>query len=171
MNSLERLGRRLSSILLTVATLMLVCIVAINAVNVTGRYVFASAIGWSEEVMQFLMIACVFFAFVEVTIDQEHIRMDVMVRLLPRPFRRLFSVLGNSILVGSCALIVAAGLPVIFKLYQFGQTSDAAEIPVFIPQLAVPIGFGISALLLLFKLRHWGDAFEACEETPNHAQK
>ena len=142
---------------------MLLLIVAINALNVTARYVFGHAFGWSEEVMQFLMIACVFFALVDVTLKRDHIRMDMVVRMFPKPVQHFFSVLGNLVLVGCCALVVVAGAPIVLKLYQFGQTSDAAEIPVFIPQLAVPIGLSIAGLLLLLKIGSWGRDFDPVE--------
>ena len=161
MNRLERFGHAVSASLLKVATAMLLLIVAINALNVTGRYVFGHAFGWSEEAMQFLMIGCVFLAFVEVTYQRDHIRMDMVVRLLPQLAQRVLSIISNLVLLGCCALIVVAGVPVVWKLYEFGQTSDAAELPVFIPQLFVPFGLAAAGLLLLLRLRSWGKDFDA----------
>lgn len=161
MNKLERWTQAVSTVLLAAATVMLLAIVAINAMNVTGRYVFGHAFAWAEEVMQFLMIACVFFAFVDVTLKREHIRMDIVVRMLPVALQRLFSVLCNLMLLGVCGTVVIFGAPIVWKLYEFGQTSDAAEIKVFIPQLVVPVGLAAAAIVLLLRLRHWGEDFEA----------
>ena len=161
MKKLERLTQAVSATLLGLATVMLLLIVAINAANVTGRYVFGHAFGWSEEIMQYLMIGCVFFAFVDVTLKRDHIRMDIVVRMLPVPLRRVFSVLGNLVLLGCCIVVVVAGAPIVWKLYQFGQTSDAAEVKVYIPQLAVPIGLAAAALVLLLRIPSWGNDFQA----------
>ena len=58
---------------------MLVASVAINFVNIIGRYVFSVSITWAEEAMLFLMIGCVFLAAGPVGYLGRHIRMDVVV--------------------------------------------------------------------------------------------
>ena len=39
------------------------------------------------------------------------------------------------------------------QLFEFNQRSDAAEIPVAIPQSAIPIGFALVAIALI--VREW----------------
>jgi TRAP-type C4-dicarboxylate transport system permease small subunit len=167
MTKLERWTQAASAKLLALATVMLLLIVAINALNVIGRYVFGYAFGWSEEIMLYLMIASVFFAFADVTLKRDHIRMDIVVRMLPVPLQRGFSVLGNCVLLGCFAVVVAFGSPIVWKLYEFGQTSVAAEIKVYIPQLAVPFGLAAAGLFLLFKISSWGNDFEASTSQEN----
>lgn len=152
MNRLLRAGHFLSDGLLSLAALMLASIVGINAVNVIGRYVFSSALAWGEEVMLFLMIAGVFLAFVKVTIERDHIRMDLLLRMLPHRVRIWLEALVDAAVALTCATIVVVGAPIIAKLYQFRQTSDASGLPIFIPQLSVPLGLGLAAFFLLLSL-------------------
>jgi len=132
-----------------VSTILLVAIVAINGVNVVGRYVFSSPISWGEEIMLFLMIVGVFLATPAVTWDGAHIRMDLLAKALPTTIRRILEALADLISLGVAGLMVYVGVPIVLRLLEFNQRSDAAEIPVFIPQSAIPIGFALVAIALI----------------------
>ena len=132
-----------------VSTIMLVVIVAINGVNVAGRYLFSSPISWGEEVMLFLMIVGVFLATPAVTWDGAHIRMDLLVRALPTRIRRYFEALADLVSLAVAGLMVYVSVPIVKQLIAYGQVSDAAEIPVAIPQGAIPIGFALVAVALI----------------------
>ena len=62
---------------------MLVASVGINFANIIGRYFLSVSLSWAEEVMLFLMIGCVFLGAAPVGWMGRHIRMDVVVSLLP----------------------------------------------------------------------------------------
>ena len=74
---------------LVIAALSLLCIVAINGVNVVARYFFGSPFSWAEELMLFLMILGVFTGAVAVTWRNLHIRIDTIVDELTQVGRRL----------------------------------------------------------------------------------
>ena len=132
-----------------VSTLLLAGIVAINGVNVAGRYLFNSPISWGEEVMLFMMIGGVFFAIPAVTWDGAHIRMDLLAKALPVTIRRILEALADLISLAIAALMVYVSVPIVLRLFEFDQRSDAAEIPVAIPQGAIPIGFALVAVALI----------------------
>lgn len=72
-----------------VSGVLLACSVALNLVNILGRYFFSVSIPWAEEVMLFFMVGCVFTGCCAVAWEGRHIRMDVVVGMLParpRPF-------------------------------------------------------------------------------------
>ena len=139
----------ITNALVVIATVILIAIVIINGVNVVGRYVFSSPLAWGEEVMLFLMIPGVFLATPAVTWDGAHIRMDLLVRSLPLRFRRLLEAVADLTSLGIAGLMVYVSVPIVLQLLQFDQRSDAAEIPVAIPQGAVPIGFTLVAIALI----------------------
>lgn len=132
-----------------VSTLLLAGIVAINGANVVGRYLFSSPISWGEEVMLFMMIVGVFFATPAVTWDGAHIRMDLLAKALPATIRRLLEGLADFISLAVAALMVYVSVPIVLRLFEFDQRSNAAEIPVAIPQGAIPIGFALVAVALI----------------------
>lgn len=149
MGMVRRVVALVTRTLQVVSTVFLVVIVAINGVNVVGRYVFSSPISWGEEVMLFLMIVGVFLATPAVTWDGAHIRMDLLVRAFPGKARRLFEALADLASLGMAGLMVYVSVPIVLRLIEFNQRSDAAEIPVAIPQGAVPIGFALVAIALV----------------------
>jgi TRAP-type C4-dicarboxylate transport system permease small subunit len=163
------IARRVTSVttrtLQVVSTIILVVIVAINGVNVVGRYVFSSPISWGEEVMLYLMIVGVFIAVPAVTWDGAHLRMDLLARALPPLGRRIIETLADLISLAVAGLFVYVSVPIVLQLAEFNQRSDAAEIPVAIPQSAIPIGFALVAIALI--VREWsGKAAEDAARPP-----
>lgn len=166
---IKGIARRVTSVttrtLQVISTIILVVIVAINGVNVVGRYVFSSPISWGEEVMLYLMIVAVFLAVPAVTWDGAHLRMDLLGRALPPLARRVIETLTDLISLGVAGLFVYVSVPIVLQLFAFNQRSDAAEIPVAIPQSAIPIGFALVAIALI--VREWsGKAAEDAARPP-----
>jgi TRAP-type C4-dicarboxylate transport system permease small subunit len=147
-----RAMRALVSVAQIVAGVMLAAIVIINAANVAGRYVFSKPIDWAEEVMLFLMIGGVFLSNIGISLDGAHIRMDVLLRALPPLGRRLLDLLADLLTIAVAVTLAWVGSDVVSMLAQFGQTSDAAGIPVAIPQSVIPLSFGLTALALIVRL-------------------
>jgi TRAP-type C4-dicarboxylate transport system permease small subunit len=122
----------LMTILRTVAGVLLVGSVIVNFANIIGRYFFSVSIQWAEEVMLFLMIGCVFLNCGLVGWSGRQIRMDAIVSLLPRLLRQ--------------------DQPVVSMLAELDQRSQAANIPLVLPQAMLPIGFLLMALLVGIRL-------------------
>lgn len=139
---------RLTNVTQFLATLLLVCIVAINTANVIGRYVFSAPIGWAEEVMLYFLIGAVFLTFVKITRDAAHVRMDMLVRSMPRRFRIAMETAVDAITMLVCLTAVYAGAPIVMKLIEFDQRSDSSHIPMALPQGVIPFGFACAALVL-----------------------
>ncbi len=130
------------------ATVMLICIVAINTFNVIGRYVFSAPIGWAEEVMLYLLIGAVFLTFVRITHQAAHVRMDILLRALPSRFRIAVETAADVITMLVCLTAVYAGAPIVMKFVEFDQRSDSSHIPLAIPQGLLPFGFACAALVI-----------------------
>jgi TRAP-type C4-dicarboxylate transport system permease small subunit len=145
----RRVIEAVNRVLTVVSTLLLVAIVAINGVNVAGRYLFSSPISWGEEIMLFMMIVGVFLATPAVTWDGAHIRMDLVAKALPVGMRRMLEALADFASLAVAVLMVYVGVPIVLRLVEFNQRSDAADIPVALPQSAIPLGFTLVAIALI----------------------
>ena len=141
-----------------IAALLLVGSVAINFANIIGRYFFAVSLQWAEEVMLFLMIGCVFLGTGLVGWGGKHIRMDVIVSLFPPPVRRAFELFADVVTIATSLAVAVFAWPVITMLAQFDQRSQAANIPLVIPQAMLPIGLSLMALLIAMRLILQGTA-------------
>jgi TRAP-type C4-dicarboxylate transport system permease small subunit len=148
---------------------MLIAIVAINAANVIGRYLLSAPIAWAEEVMLYLMFGAVFLCNPAVTWDGAHIRMDVVARALPRGIRRVLEAIADVVSFIVAALLVYASVPIVVQLFEFDQRSDAANVPMALPQGTIPLGFALAALALVARElsgKAARDAAAGAEESP-----
>jgi TRAP-type C4-dicarboxylate transport system permease small subunit len=149
---LRRGAAALMAVLRVAAGAMLVASVSINFANIIGRYVFSVSLSWAEEAMLFLMIGCVFLAAGPVGWMGRHIRMDVIVSMLPPRARWAFELFSDLVTIATCILIAVFAWPVMTMLAELDQRSDTANIPLVIPQAVVPVGLVLMAALIAVRL-------------------
>ena len=151
-DALRQTAAALMTALRIAAGVMLVASVGINFANIIGRYFLSVSLSWAEEAMLFLMIGCVFLAAGPIGWMGRHIRMDVLVSLLPPRGRALFEIFSDLVTIATCIALAVFAWPVMTMLAELDQRSDAANIPLVIPQAAVPIGLLLMALLIAVRL-------------------
>ncbi len=137
--------RILTAVLLLISVLL-------NFSNVIGRYVFDAPISSAEEVMLFLLVAIVFLGNSVVAWEGKQIRMDVFLTALPDSLRRALDVAADLAAIVVGVILIVLGWPVVEMLAEFDQRSQVADIPLAIPQALVPIGLGVTALLVAARL-------------------
>lgn len=145
-------ARALMAFLRVASGALLIGSVAVNFANIIGRYFFSVSIQWAEEVMLFLMIGCVFLNCGLVGWSGRQIRMDAIVSLLPRPLRSIVELVCEVVLVVTCIGVAALAWPVVSMLAELDQRSQAANIPLVLPQAMLPIGFLLMAFLVAVRL-------------------
>ena len=135
-----------------VAGLCMLAAIGINFANVVGRYLFNAPIFWAEEAMIFLIIWCVFLAFVSITATSEHLKMDILSTSLSKPVASALNRIGLALGVVAMMFLSWQSFQAIAKLWRFDMRSIALEIPMVIPHAAVITGFTLSAFAALFLL-------------------
>jgi C4-dicarboxylate transporter DctQ subunit len=163
---LMRLIRSLLAIIRVLAGVLLICSVALNFANIIGRYFFHASISWGEEAMLFFMVGCVFLGSGAVTWSGRHIRMDIVVRLMPEKIRAALDLFSELVFLGTAIALVIFAWPTVKQLAAFDQRSLAANIPLAIPQAMIPIGLAIIAVMVAARLLtgQWRDR----SDTPGH---
>jgi TRAP-type C4-dicarboxylate transport system permease small subunit len=78
--------------------------------------------------------------------------MDVILHALPPALHRAFDIAADLTMIAVCVILIVLGWPAVQMLADFDQRSQAAEIPMVIPQALVPIGLGLNALLVGVRL-------------------
>jgi TRAP-type C4-dicarboxylate transport system permease small subunit len=144
--------RSLLAVTRTAAGICLISSVALNFVNIIGRYFFSVSIPWAEEIMLFLMVGCVFTGCCAVAWEGRQIRMDVVIGLLPARVRLFLDVLSELALIAAAILVTIFAWPVITQLAAFDERSQAANFPLVIPQAMIPIGYTLMALFVAMRL-------------------
>ena len=149
--------RALVSLLRILAGVLLVASVSLNFANVIGRYFFNTSIFWAEEVMLYLMVACVFLGNGVVAWSGRQLRMDVIVAMMPAQVQKVLALVAELTFIVVAVAIVVFAWPVIRDLWLFDQRSQSAELPMVIPQIMIPIGLSIMAFLVVVRLLTGGD--------------
>lgn len=152
MDGLVKGVRWLLMVTRTVSGICLLASVAINFVNIIGRYFFSVSIPWAEEIMLFLMVGCVFTGCCAVAWEGRQIRMDVVVGMLPAKVREFLALLSELVMIATAAAVTAFAWPVIAQLAAFDERSQAANFPLVISQAMIPIGYSLMALLVAVRL-------------------
>jgi len=146
--------------------------VLINFANVVGRYLLAHAIPWAEEVLVLLMLWMVFLAAGTVAFRGAHLNMDLFSAHFPPPVRRAVNLVVAALLVGCCGFVAWQSFGVVRLHYVLGAHSPSSPLPLFLPALAVAVGFLLSAVAVLVRFRCYvtGDfgapATRSAEEIP-----
>jgi TRAP-type C4-dicarboxylate transport system permease small subunit len=146
------LARRFADFILALSAVLLLIAVALNFANIVGRYVFLAPIASAEEVMLFLLVGIVFLGNSVVGFEGKQLRMDVLLHALPPRLRHGLEVFADLTMIVVCVTLIVVGWPAIQMLAEFDQRSEAADIPLVIPQSLVPIGLGLNALLVSLRL-------------------
>ena len=144
--------RALVSVLRILAGVLLVASISLNFANVIGRYFFNASIFWAEEIMLYLMVACVFLGNGVVAWSGRQLRMDVIVAMMPAQVQKVLALVAELTFIVVAVAIVVFAWPVIRDLWLFDQRSQSAELPMVIPQIMIPIGLSIMAFLVVVRL-------------------
>lgn len=131
---------------------LLIASVALNFANVFGRYVLHAPIVGAEEVMAFFMVGIVFIGFPRVMWEGRHIRMDILTNFLPPAWRRALDFFIALVSIAAAGVLIYIATPVIMHLAAFDERSQAANVPLAIPQAMIPIGFFLMILVVIARL-------------------
>jgi TRAP-type C4-dicarboxylate transport system permease small subunit len=127
--------------------------VAISFANVISRYVFGYALFWAEETLVFLAIWGVFIGVAAAAYDRAHLNMDFFSDAF-RGGASAFVNLGMTVtLLACCIFMVLQSWQVVSLFYQSGVVSVSAGVPKWIPHAALLVGFALSAVAVLLRLR------------------
>ena len=126
--------------------------VALNFINVIGRYGFGSSILSADELQIFIMVFMTFLGAGVVAWRGQHLRMDVLVNALPPSVRRLIKIAELVAIVILAAFVLWNSTYYAKQMFNIGRVSDMAQVPMWIPHGAVAVGFGLMALIACLRL-------------------
>ena len=127
-----------------IARAMLVLMTGLVVIDVVARYVFNSPLGFASEYVMYLMVGVTLLAANYVLREKGHIRVDIVVRLLP-PRAQVWLLVVTDIVSVFCVVIL---LIQTFNLTAQSLANKTISItamatPLGIVQLMLPIGFGL----------------------------
>ncbi|HLB13953.1 MAG TPA: TRAP transporter small permease [Burkholderiales bacterium] len=127
--------------------------IAINFANVVSRYLFGHALFWAEEVMVFITIWGVFVGMGAIAYNGDHLRMDLFTARLRGPWRLALNGFMTLALLACCAFALTQSFRVVALFVQTGSVSISAGVPKAIPHAALAVGFALTILAVVVRIR------------------
>jgi TRAP-type C4-dicarboxylate transport system permease small subunit len=103
---MKNLGRTFDHLFNVIIALALAVMAVLVFGNVVLRYVFNSGITWSEEMARFLFIWLVLIGAIGALKDNAHLGVDMLIKRLPRPWKKAVYIFSNLIVLFTLYLVV-----------------------------------------------------------------
>jgi C4-dicarboxylate transporter, DctQ subunit len=144
--------------------LLIALIALIVFVQVISRYVFSKAITWSEELSTIAMVWAVYLGAAMAMRKRFHIRILVLVRLMPRTMALATVIIGDILFLLFCGLMLWFSYEYLSLLWTRASFSPALGVNQFYPHSIVFIAY---ALIVLHSLAGYVDWWRSgCEGLP-----
>ena len=136
-----------------IAAGMIVIAVAITCQMIFIRYFLNGSTIWQTEAVIYLMVGATLLGLPYVQKLKGHVNVDLVPMLLPPMARKLLMIASYLAAVAILAVMTYHGWELVHISFARGWVSETVwGPPLWIPYLAMPIGFGLFALQLLADL-------------------
>ncbi len=131
------------------AAAMIFVSVLITCQMIFNRYVLNLSTIWQTEAVTYLMIGATLLGLPYVQRLRGHVQVDLIPELLPPGPRRVLAGVALALCLGVVAIMLWYGFEMFWLAFERGWRSDTVwGIKLWIPYLAMPIGFGLFVLQL-----------------------
>ena len=129
------------------AGIMLVISVLVVCQMVALRYILVEPTIWQTEFVTYLLLSATFVGAPYLLLTKGHVNVDLVpIYLKPRQ-RFVLALLASTLSLLFCAVITWLGIELWLEAWTNGWYSDSMwEVRLWIPYMAMPIGFGVLSL-------------------------
>lgn len=132
-----------------VSAFMIVAAVAITCQMIFIRFVLNGSTIWQTEGVTYLMIGATMLGLPYVQRQRGHVNVDLLAMALPPRPRRVLAMLVLALTLAVVGAMVWHGYLFWHEAWDWGETSNSPWNPkLWVPYLALPVGFGLYALQL-----------------------
>ena len=143
MKTLDKIVSKVEE-LITVVGLSAMTIITLVAVFF--RYVLQSPIIWSEEAARYLMVWSTMLGISIATRQKAHLGIDIFVSMAPKKLQRALEIFSTLMMIVMFVFLTIISIVFIQSAIRTGNVSPMLRIPFYIIYLALPLGFGLSAV-------------------------
>ena len=151
----EKLAKSVSLItisLVYVCMSLLFLMMALGTVDVMSRYLFNKPILGTLETFEILLPAIVLLGLGYTQRNNAHVRMEILVSHLSFRTQTVLNFLTNGCALLISVLILWRGWVLTIGYWRMGRTIPTIGVPMFLPQLLVPLGALILSLVLIVQM-------------------
>ena len=135
---------RLVNLLAWTAAALFVAAGAMLTYEVAARRLFTAPTRWAAELSQYCLIWGSLIAMAWLLRERRHIAVAAGLALMPAAGRRIADLLGLFAVLALALVVTWYGFEIFLDSFQRGRTTGSLlNLPVWIPELAVPVGFAL----------------------------
>ena len=149
---LARIVRVINNALKYVCMGLLFFMMALGTADVFGRYLFNNPILGTLEVFEMLLPAIVLLGLGYTQESRAHVTMEIVVSHLSPRTQTVLSIFTNGLALFLSAMILWRGWVLVVGYWHMGRTIPTIGVPMFLPQLLVPLGALILCLVLILQM-------------------
>lgn len=120
---------------------------ALVLLQVFYRYVLNESLFWAEELVRGLLVWGVMVSSALVAASREHIRLEMLELMLPPAGRKVVVSIANALSIAFSLILLWAAIQLMDRSWL--QQSPLLEVPKWTVYMALAVGAGLEALLLL----------------------
>lgn len=150
--SLDKGMSQINSVLRYVCMSLLFFMMALGTVDVVGRYLFNKPILGTFEIFEILLPAIVLLGLGATQQNNAHVKLELLVSRLSFRKRTVLNLVTNGLALSISVLILWRGWVLATVYQRIGRTIPTIEVPMFLPQLLVPLGAFMLILVLIFQM-------------------
>ena len=137
-----------------IAQISIVCMMALITADVIARNVFKRSLLISDEVSGYLLVVMTFFGIAYSLRSGSLLRIEFLLFALPKRLRGVADVVYDLITIVVCLILLWSTLRFTWITWQREAIAPTLiETPLWIPQLAMPLGMLILVIAFLLELR------------------
>lgn len=154
MENFSRLWDALLALSVSLCAALILAITAVTTYEVIARWVFGAPTIWAQEIAGYMLVACAFLGFAPTMHAGEHIRIDLLSKRFRKGARSGVELLAYACIATYAGVAAWGGYEMVAQSLKYGRKSlTLLAVPVWIPQLVVPIGGAM--LLIVALVRAW----------------
>lgn len=129
---------------------MVLAITGIVFYEIFVRYLFDAPTLWAQDVSVYLLLWVAFLGLAPAEKSGQHIRIDLVYTRLPAVVRGWLEIAMHLAVAGFALVAAWSGTAIVIQSLRLGRKSMSLfTVPMWIPQLALPVGFLLLAVVCL----------------------
>jgi TRAP-type C4-dicarboxylate transport system permease small subunit len=153
---------RLSQLACVLGAVLMAATGAMLTYEVIARYFFIKPTIWAAELSQLCLVWGCLLAMAHLLTLRRHITVNAVTALLPEAGQRMCAAIALIVVIVFSAIVAYWGFDIFYTSFERGRTTGSLlNMPIWISEASVPVGFGLLALqgvVELLRLRNAGSA-------------
>jgi TRAP-type C4-dicarboxylate transport system permease small subunit len=134
------------------STVALLVFTALTIGQVIMRYVLGNPMTWSEEVARFALVWFVYTSASYAVRYQRHVKFNVLTKLVGKRLpiaERVIQIVVFILWLSFLVLVLVLSIQMVLAQYRTGQVSAAAQIPMYLIYIGLPLGLALMSFRVL----------------------